>query len=152
MGLVCSKETPVLDLHRINIHDVVYKYKVYVISCKNDYAYVGMTEGNIEDEFLKHEGGLIPWTLVHKPDSIKLHKSFQDECDAKVEETAKTLKLMHLKGIDKVRGGRYPNYLLNKFQTLCLKSELAHNESLCFNCLEKGHYTKNCPLSLSPQL
>jgi predicted GIY-YIG superfamily endonuclease len=154
MGNVCYNcykvETPVKIFSDVglDIKEVVHTYKVYVINCENNHFFVGVTTQSLKDEMEKHLNGNNPWTSQHKPLEITLHKSFSDCYDARVEETSKTLRLMSLKGIDNVRGGKYSSFLLNKFQTMSIKNDLAHNESLCFNCNEKGHYSKNCPLSL----
>lgn len=121
------------------------KFKVYVIECENDNFYVGVTK-NMEERYKSHmEGNGSIWTTIHKPIKYYIHKEFDTRREANVEENALVLSLMYKHSIPRVRGGRFSNPILNKFLVLSLKTEMAHNESLCFQCLKPGHFIKECP-------
>jgi len=120
-------------------------FKVYVLECENETFYVGVTK-NMEERYKAHlEGNGAVWTNINKPLKYYIHKEFETRREANVEENALTLSLMYKHSISKVRGGRFSNPVLNKFLMLSLKTEMAHNESLCFQCFKPGHYIRECP-------
>lgn len=127
-------------------------YKVYILELENNYFYIGVTQ-NIEERYKNHlEGNAALWTKLHKPLKYTIHKEFDTRREANVEESSLTLSYMYKYSIEKVRGGRYANPVLNKFLMLCLKTEMAHNETLCFQCFKKGHYVRDCPETKIVQL
>ena len=122
-------------------------YKVYYIECENNAWYVGTTIKTLEERFLEHacnEDKCALWTRLNKPQKIFLHNSYDTRREACIEEHSLTLEFMMKYGIDNVRGGRYASPNINKFMYLCLKSDLAHVENLCYICLKSGHFAKHC--------
>jgi predicted GIY-YIG superfamily endonuclease len=121
------------------------KYKVYVIECENNTFYVGVS-CNVEERYKDHlEGRGALWTVMNKPMKYYIYNEYETRKEANVQENALTLSLMYQHSIPKVRGGRFSNPVLNKFLLLSLKTEMAHNESLCFQCFKTGHFIKDCP-------
>lgn len=122
-------------------------FKVYYIKCENEAWYIGVTSNSLEERFEEHneshDRGAV-WTKINRPISIHLHKEFPTRREAAIEETSLTLAYMTKYGVSNVRGGRYSSPILNRFVYLCLKSEMAHVENLCFKCLKPGHFAKFC--------
>jgi predicted GIY-YIG superfamily endonuclease len=134
-----------IPLQNIPLQKEKVTYKVYILELENNYFYIGVTQ-NIEERYKNHlEGNAALWTKLHKPLKYIIHKEFDTRREANVEESSLTLSYMYKYSIEKVRGGRYANPVLNKFLMLCLKTEIAHNETLCFQCFQKGHYVRDCP-------
>lgn len=127
--------------------DVVEKtvHRVYVCTAEGKW-YVGVTSKPLVVRLAEHAQGTgASWTALHTPTTISLHKAFATRREANVEETSHTLELMRLHGIENVRGGRYVALNLSQFDLKCLTKEMAHNDSLCYKCLQPGHSSRNCP-------
>lgn len=75
----------------------------YVLSCKDDCYYVGLTD-NLDSLFMEHWSGVAsPWTKLHTPIKVEFVVRNAESYD----ETALLRECFKKYGIDKVRGGAF---------------------------------------------
>jgi predicted GIY-YIG superfamily endonuclease len=122
-------------------------YRVYVCS-SNSKWYVGVTSKPLSFRLAEHiQGTGATWTAIYTPNAISLHREFLTRREANVEETAHTLELMRIHGISNVRGGRYASVHFSYFDLKSISKEMAHNDSLCYKCMQPGHSSRQCESS-----
>ncbi len=129
-------------------------FKVYVCECEGGMYFVGSTDLPLDDclSHLKSGGTAMEgssWVTEHKPLKITLHSTHSTKRAARIEETAHTLELMNLHGVNNVRGGRYNTLYITNFERQCMVREMAFNDSLCVVCLKPDHSAKECAVLLN---
>jgi predicted GIY-YIG superfamily endonuclease len=114
---------------------------IYILKCEEDRFYVGKTERDsikrIEEHFTNCGS---EWTKRYKPINVIEIIENADEMD----EDKYTKIYMKKYGIENVRGGSYTRINLEEYQIKALQNELCTIDDLCFICMKKGHFAKNC--------
>jgi len=114
---------------------------IYTLQLQGSRYYVGRTN-NMTRRWQEHQSGKgSSWTRAHKPLKIVA----QQEKVHKYQELTTTLSLMAEKGIDKVRGDIFTTQHLDETQLLYIKMLIASEDSLCYHCLQPGHFAAYCP-------
>lgn len=114
--------------------------KIYTLQLQKGKYYVGKTE-NIGKRFEEHNSGNgCIFTRIYKP--IKIIETF--ELKSQFDEDIQVKKMMLKYGIENVRGGSYSSQYLSEEELFCLEKELFSAKDRCYNCGEKGHFSKDC--------
>jgi cellular nucleic acid-binding protein len=121
------------------------KWTIYCLRLEHNCFYVGKTN-NLQRRMNEHiAGNGSAWTKIHSV--LSLEEKWEN-CDALDED--KYLKVvMRRYGIDKVRGGSYPQVELTMEQRNALQRELNGANDTCFKCGSIGHWANNCPNNVS---
>ncbi len=125
--------------------------KIYVLKLedksgdKTEYKYyIGKTNNHVDIRFNQHKNDkTCSWTTKYPPIQILETIDSNDDLD----EDKITKKYMVKYGIENVRGGSYCKIELDDWMIKSLEHELIGSKDLCYNCKEKGHYAKQCPLN-----
>lgn len=113
---------------------------IYTLELAHGKYYVGKTS-NPDKRLLQHvTGSGAEWTRLHKP--VKLIKLV--ESTSRFDEDNTTLELMFEKGIESVRGGRYVNPLLSKWEVKNIVRSLDSAYDRCFFCHESHPINQPC--------
>lgn len=114
---------------------------IYVLRLEGGKFYVGKTN-NLQSRICDHFAGKgAAWTTVHKVVSV------YSTCVMKspLDEHATTLEMMHLKGIENVRGAEFASPVLTPDQKEAIRHALAVRNDVCFKCGQAGHFARHCP-------
>lgn len=115
---------------------------IYAIKLEQNKYYIGKTNNpglRLNDHFNSSGSA---WTKKYKP--IKVLELIPN-CDS-FDEDKYTKIYMSNYGINNVRGGSYCELKLSKYQLDSLSKELCTISDKCYNCGEKDHFIKECPL------
>lgn len=113
---------------------------IYVLELQSNKYYVGKTTNpkiRIDQHF--DEIGSA-WTKKYKPLNII---QLIPDCDD-FDENKWTLKYMHTKGIDNVRGGSYCDIKLSQDTISHILNMINGSVDKCYICGEIGHFAKMC--------
>ncbi len=139
-------------------HDFVYNdssniFTIYILECASNTEdktegfkyYIGKTNNDVSIRFTQHKSSdnTCAWTTKYKP--IKIVETIKS--NDSLDEDKVTKKYMMKYGIENVRGGSYVKVKLDDWMIKSLEHELISSKDLCYNCKEKGHYYKDCPLN-----
>lgn len=117
---------------------------LYVLRLTHGKWYVGTTMQSPRARLAAHERGAgSAWTRAHRVLEMVHTRTVPTET-AGISETAKTIELMRLHGVDAVRGGSYCQRVLSAAQLGCIKRELCHNDGGCLRCGRRGHFATRC--------
>ena len=133
-------------------HDFIYDsntFTIYVLECEgktegNTY-YIGKTNKDVSIRFTQHKSSdnTCAWTNKYKP--IKIVETYKTK--DQLDEDKITKKYMIKYGINNVRGGSYTKIELDDWMIKSLEHEFTSAKDNCYNCNEKGHYYRECPLN-----
>lgn len=113
---------------------------LYVLELQHGKYYVGITK-NLQRRFQQHlDGTGSAWTVEHPP--VAVHRSVPLE--GPLHEDQVTKQMMHLHGIENVRGGAYCRVELDDEQHAALTTEMRSAGGVCFTCGRTGHFAAQC--------
>lgn len=113
---------------------------LYVLRLAHGKWYVGTTGQSAGARRAAHERGAgSAWTRAHRVIGM-VHTQTVPRETAGILETAKTIELMRLHGVDAVRGGSYSARVLSAPQLESIERELRHNSGGCLRCGRRGHF------------
>ncbi len=119
-------------------------FNIYVIECEENNYYIGKTTNEVDVRFSQHKNNQnCAFTTKYKP--IKIVETFKSKDP--LDEDKMTKKYMMKFGIDHVRGGSYTKLELEDWMIKSLEHEFTSAKDMCYNCSEKGHFAKECPLN-----
>lgn len=120
---------------------------VYCLRLEGEHYYVGRTT-NLQRRVDEHIAGHgAAWTKLHPV--IGMDQKWEN-CDEFDED--KYLKVtMRKYGIDKVRGGSYPQCELSTEQRNSLQKELHGATNACFKCGSPDHWASSCTQQMAPR-
>jgi hypothetical protein len=122
---------------------------IYVLELAENKYYVGKTsdikkrlEIHFQASDMIHTPKTSLWTALYKP--IKVYQIYEnmDEYD----EDKITLKLMHEKGIDNVRGGSFSQIFFTNQTKDFIQKMFSNSNNKCYFCGSEEHFIKNCPI------
>ncbi|OMJ80990.1 hypothetical protein SteCoe_18647 [Stentor coeruleus] len=123
-------------------------WAVYVLFLEQNKFYIGsIPEKNLDERLQKHfnnQGSA--WSQKYHP--LKTSRPIitcgltKNEADLKEHEL--TYFYMKTYGIDNCRGHIYSQITLSLGELQAITKRIAHDQSLCFNCFNPGHYMKSC--------
>jgi hypothetical protein len=137
-------------------HDFIYDsniFNIYVLECEDKSSggnasgsvyYIGKTNKDVSIRFNQHKSSdnTCAWTNKYKP--IKIIETYKTK--DQLDEDKITKKYMIKYGIYRVRGGSYTKIELDDWMIKSLEHEFTSAKDNCYNCNEKGHFAKECPL------
>ncbi len=119
-------------------------FNIYVIECQDNYYYIGKTTNDVSIRFNQHKNYQnCAFTSKYKP--VKIIETFKSKDP--LDEDKITKKYMMKYGIEHVRGGSYTKLELEDWMIKSLEHEFTSAKDICYNCSEKGHFAKECPLN-----
>lgn len=127
--------------------------KVYVLQLEGGYVYVGKTSRTVQQRLREHMGtsgrpGFFSgaaFTRLHKPTGKILKRLGNLEGDGDGPERDETLRQMHKRGAQKVRGWKYVKPgPLGKEDLEDIEKNIREMLDLCRRCGKKGHFTLQC--------
>jgi hypothetical protein len=114
---------------------------IYILELESGKYYIGKSD-NVEERVSAHfDGKGSVWTKRYSP--IEVIETI-DNCD-EFDEDKYTKRYMAEYGIDNVRGGSYTTMSISQEDRSILERELATAYDLCFKCMKRGHFSKDCP-------
>ncbi len=134
------------NIHEIEVNNI---FNIYVLKCEDKSSgykyYVGKTNNEVSIRFNQHKNNNnnCAWTNKYPP--IELIETIQSKDP--LDEDKITKKYMMKYGIENVRGGSYTKLVLEEWMIKCLEHEFTSAKDICYNCNEKGHFIRECPLN-----
>ena len=115
---------------------------IYILELENNKYYIGKSKKeNVDNRIKQHfDGRGSEWTKIHKP--IKSTKV--EDC---VDEDEDKYVIIYMKkyGIPNVKGGSFCQIQLPEHNILTLNQMIQGSSDMCYHCMKKGHFIKNCP-------
>ncbi len=133
----------------INEIEVNHIFNIYVLKCQDKSSgykyYIGKTNGDVNIRFNQHKSKNNTCACTTKYPPIEIIEIIQSKDP--LDEDKITKKYMMKYGIDNVRGGSYTKLVLEEWMIKCLEHEFTSAKDICYNCNEKGHFIRECPLN-----
>jgi predicted GIY-YIG superfamily endonuclease len=118
--------------------------RIYVLELDKGRVYVGRSK-NVARRVQQHKDGVGPsFTAMYPPTGVLLPRLGRVSGSAEAAERDETLRYMHLRGIDKVRGWKYTNVLLTEAEVREIKDNIREMLNLCRRCGHPGHFAAQC--------
>lgn len=123
---------------------------LYVLKLEHGMWYVGSTRDPMRRlaEHVAGEGAA--WTRLHPPRG-RYSELVEVMGVVGLAEDARVMQLMHVHGIDAVRGGTHSAVHLDDAVHRCLTLQLRHANDECLHCGRAGHYAAECGASGSDE-
>lgn len=116
-------------------------FNVYVLECVNGFFYVGKTHRPVSERMAEHQAQKgCEWTRLHPPLRVTRVVIGAQPLD----EDRVTKEMMHLHGVNRVRGGSYSAVELPTYQAMALRDEMCTAEDRCLRCQRRGHFARAC--------
>ena len=120
---------------------------VYILELKHNKVYVGKSH-NTTRRMLQHKTGVgSAWTKTHSPTGISLPRLGNVQGSGDASERDETLRYMHLRGVDNVRGWRYTRVVLTEEERRDAEQNIRELFDLCRRCGKSGHFLSKCKCS-----
>lgn len=118
---------------------------VYVLELEKGRVYVGKS-GDVDRRLKQHMAGTgAEFTKLFRPTGRLLPRLGDLEGSGDGPERDETLRQMHVRGMDKVRGWRYCAKTLGKEDRADIEANLRELHDLCRSCGSPGHMARYCP-------
>ncbi len=133
-------------IHEIEVNNI---FNIYVLKCEDKSSgykyYIGKTNNEVSIRFNQHKSknNTCAFTNIYPPIEIIEIIQSKDPLD----EDKITKKYMMKYGIENVRGGSYTKLVLDDWMIKSLEHEFTSAKDMCYNCNEKGHFIRDCPLN-----
>ena len=143
-----NSSRPLVAASRCSHVNIVDKPEdVYILELKHNKVYVGKSH-NTTRRMLQHKTGVgSAWTKAHSPTGISLPRLGNVQGSGDASERDETLRYMHLRGVDNVRGWRYTRVVLTEEERRDAEQNIRELFDLCRRCGKAGHFLSKCKCS-----
>lgn len=117
--------------------------KIYVVETEDGCFYIGKTHRSVDTRLAEHIAEPSnEWLKIHKAKQLAAEPYEGDGFD----EDAEFLRWVHLKGIERVRGGGHTKVVLDPLEIRRIHRRIAAAIDGCLVCCKYDHWVDQCPV------